>query len=595
MIQTILIVLVAVVVLIVIIAVLALRYLRADDSDTFDDIPDEPRPARRPAQQDRERRPAVPGRRPRQPEQVTEVWAADRPTRTPDARVPSGFRDRDTGGRPTGPQRAVSQPTARREAAVSRPVRASARPDGPDSVTSSWDSLSDVDYWAELAADKPEITPATGGTAGASRPGGEPVSDIRPGVGRPAARDDRTDSGQLPNRKRHHLSRASQPSQPSQPSRLVGAPSARAAESSQTEQIDVRGAQAATARFTSDPAASMPDGLSRHGQSRHATSQRPDAPAAQQRQRPSGAQRSAGPRQPQLAQAALPSYQSRPPAPAAPPYPNGHGHDPADNDPLTSPSFPAINAADSRSYRTRRSGGDSQPGTSGQHARPAADQGATSHQFIDYSSAPRRAASQPGGYPVQPIGTSGQPAAQAAGHQSPAAPAANPYGSYVSQPQPVYSEAASPQTGYSSAGYPETPAPTLATAAYSGYPAGQQPASVGWYAAPAIASGSPQAAAQPLGQPADGYLPAAGLGGNGLGGGSHVMNGSPARGYAGIDYSSIRYDDPVYPDAQGALPGYRSAGRHTTPQYDQHGYRTADPSSGQDGYGAYPGYGNGGR
>lgn len=577
MIQTILIVLVAVVVLIVIIAVLALRYLRADDSDTFDDIPDEPRPARRPADQDRERPPAQPERRPRQPEQVTEAWAADRPARAPDTRASSGFRDRDTGPRPAGRQRVASQPAARRETAGSRPVRASSRPDGPESVTSSWDSLSDVDYWAELAADKPEITPAIGGMAAKGRRGDEPVSDIRSASGRPAARDD---SGQLPIRKRH------QPSRPSQPSRPVPA---RTTDAGQTEQIDLRTAQSATARFNGDAAASSPEHLGRHSQPRPATSQRPDGPATQhQPQRPSGAQRPAGRRQ--SAPAPQSTHQSRPAAPVAPPYPNGNGngHGLLDDDPLTSPSFPAVNTSDSRSYRTRR-------GNSGQHARPAAGQGASSHQFIDYSSAPRRTPSQPDGYPAQsaanPAGTPGQPAAQAPKHQSPAAPAANPYGSYV-EPQPTYSEGARPANGYSSHAYPETPAPSFAAAAYSGYAVGQQATSASWYGPPAIASGSP--AAQPLGQPAEGYLPAAGLGGTGLGGGSHVPNGSSARGYAGIDYSSIRYDDPVYPEAQGPLAGYGSAGQHAG-HYEQQGYSTPDPGAGQDAYRAHPGYGTGGR
>ena len=580
MIQTILIVLVAVVVLIVIIAVLALRYLRADDSDTFDEMPDEPRPARRPADQDRERPRTAPGRRSRQPEQVTEVWAAERPARAPDNRVPSGFRDRDSEPRTTGPQRAAAQATARREAAGSRPVRANSRPDGPESATSSWDSLSDVDYWAELAADKPEITPAAAGKAAASRPGNEPPSDIRPAAGRPAARGDRADSGQLPVRRRQ------QPSRPTQPSRLAGAPSMRLADASQTEQIDVRAAQAAPTRVNGDLAASVSDGPGRQRLSRHGSGQRPDAPAAQQPGRPSGAQRSAGPRQSQPALGAQPAHQSRPQAPAAPPYPNGHGNGAGDNDPLTSPSFPAINAADSRSYRTRRSGAAGQ-GNSGQHNRPAPSQDTTSHQFIDYSSAPRRTASRADGYPAQP-------AAQAAEHQPPAAPAANPYGSYVSQPQPAYSETARSQPGYSPAELPPAPAPSLAAAAYSGYPSGQQAASAGWYAAQSVATGGPQAAAQPLGQPADGYLPAAGIGGNGGNGGSHALNGAPTRGYAGIDYSSIRYDDPVYPDAQGALPGYGSPGRHTA-QYDQQGHGSPDPSSSHDGYGAYPGYGTGGR
>jgi hypothetical protein len=195
-----------------------------------------------------------------------------------------------------------------------------------------------------------------------------------------------------------------------------------------------------------------------------------------------------------------------------------------------------------------------------------------------------------------PAGTPAQPAATAAGHEPPAAPAANPYGSYVSQPPPAnYSDAARRQNGYPSAGYPETPAPSLAAAAYSGQAVGQHTASAGWYAAAAaIAPGSPQMAAQPLGQPADGYLPAAGMGGNGLNGSSHAVNGSPARGYAGIDYSSLRYDDLDYPDAAEGPRGYGSAGQHAA-QYEQQGYRAADPGAAQDAYRGYPGYGTGGR
>ena len=611
MIQTILIVLVAVVVLIVIIAVLALRYLRADDSDTFDDIPDEPRQSRRLPELDRERRLTPPGRRPRQPEQVTEAWAAARPARTPDARVPAGYPDRDPAARQTGPQRAAAP---RRSPSAPRPARATARPDGPDTATGSWDSLSDVDYWAELAADKPEVTPPDSRTASGARRGPEaasdirpaaarrapeptsdirpatarrapePTPDIRPAAGRPGGR---ADSGQFPVPGR-------QSSRPSQPSRMAGAPSARATDTGQTQQIDVRASQPVAARYNGDPAVSSPDVLGRHSQPRPAMSQRPDTAAAQpQRQRPAGSQRPASPRQAPVtpaAPAALPGYDSRPPAPTAAPYSNGHGRGRGDDDPLTSPSFPAITTSDSRSYRTQRS-------SSGQHTRPPAAQG-TGHQYIDYSSAPRRAASQPDGYPVQqaapPAEAPAQPAtSRRARHRSPAAPAAsaappaapptnpaaNPYGSYVSdQPQPGYSEPSVPQSGYASAGYPEMPAPSLAGAAYSGYAAGQQAGSAGWNG----------------GQPTEGYLPAAGSGGTGRGGGSHAHNGSQSRGYAGIDYGSLRYDDPVYPDAAGALPGNGSAGQHAT-QYDQQGYGTPDPGSGPDAYQAYPGYGARGR
>jgi hypothetical protein len=568
MIQTILIVLVAVVVLIVIIAVLALRYLRADDSDSFDDVPDEPRPARRPAEPDRERVAAPSGRRPRQPEQVTEAWAADRPTRSPDTSGPAGVRDRDTAARRTGPQRAAGAPAVRRDAPSSRPARVGARPDGPDASTSSWDALSDVDYWAELAADKPEITPAAGTPVSTRRHGSEPVSDLRPAAGRSAGRQD---SGDLPSRERHQQSsRPAQPPQLPQPPRPVGASPARTADARHTEQIDLRPAQPATARYNGDGAASSPDVPGRHGKLRHPTSQRP-----------SGGQRQAGPRQAPSAPAAQPAYQSPPPAPAGHAALNGNGRGPADDDPLTSPSFPAVHAADSRSYRTRRSSEPSQAGASGPHARPAAPQGTTSHQFIEYSSAPRRTASQPNGYPEQQTGTRGQPAAQPPGPQPQAAQAANPYGSYVSQPQPAHSDSGA-QNGYSSAGYPEAPAPSLAAAAYSGHAAGQQSAAAGWYAGAPVAATSAQ--------PTDGYLPADGLGGNGRRGGSHARNGSQTRGYAGIDYTSLRYDDPVYPDEPAALPGYGASGQHAA-QPDQRGY--AGPDSGQDGYPAYPGYGTG--
>jgi hypothetical protein len=64
---------------------------------------------------------------------------------------------------------------------------------------------------------------------------------------------------------------------------------------------------------------------------------------------------------------------------------------PLDDDPLTSPSFPAINTADSRSYRARR--------PSGSHSGP-----------------------QTGPQPSSPV--------------------ANPYGSYVSAPQPAFQQSA---------------------------------------------------------------------------------------------------------------------------------------------------------
>jgi hypothetical protein len=461
MINTILEVLVAVVVLIVIIAVLALRYLRADDSGTFDDIPDEPPRARRSAEPEHDQVPVSAERRPRQPEPATAARAADRPAVS--ERRSSGYRDRDsrdTDTRGTGPQVGRS----RRDGAGARPVRA-ARPADADSVTSSWDSLSDVDYWTELAADKPSASTAAGKSA-AGRARGEQHPDSRPpAAARPASRPDQ---GQLPVRQ---LQRA----------RGAGSPQVRPADQGQTEQFDVRAAQR-LGRYGGEAPSQSPDQLGRRGAGGRRT---PSAPRPAAARRPDASQRpSTGPRPVQ------------PPAQSAPP--NGHGRlpGPGDDDPLTSPSFPAINASDSRSYRTRRSASRQQgvaASSQQPNGRPGGQAGFSgSDQFTQYQTAPDRAISRPDGYPVQPPGMATpvsmqQPAAQAppwpAASAQPTAPAANPYGSYVSAPQQAYAE-----PGYQQADSMSTPAPGVDAAVYNGgYPTGPQVASSnGWYGAPAV-------------------------------------------------------------------------------------------------------------
>ena len=118
-----------------------------------------------------------------------------------------------------------------------------------------------------------------------------------------------------------------------------------------------------------------------------------------------------------------------------------------DDDPLTSPSFPAITTSDSRSYRTR-SRSSSQPSNGG--GRGSGGYGDPARQLPGY---PDHSTSAPNGYPVQPAATAGGHVAA----QSPV-PAANPYGSYVSAPQP---------------GYPEPASTHLDSAAYgTGYAAG---------------------------------------------------------------------------------------------------------------------------
>jgi len=204
-----------------------------------------------------------------------------------------------------------------------------------------------------------------------------------------------------------------------------------------------------------------------------------------------------------------------------------------DDDPLTSPSFPAINASDSRSYRSRRS--------SGAHSVPQTGQ--------------QPATGRPNGYPDP---TTEYPV-PAHGGQPQQTPAANPYGSYVSASQPAYQDVAP--------SLPEAPA-------YGGsYGNGVQP------------DGSWYGGANP------GYPPTNGNGHNGNG------QGYPARGqhqlqssYGAIDYQTPPYQDQEYGSAPSAAGG--NAAQHPPAgQFDERGYGVPDLAYGQDGYQAYPGYG----
>jgi hypothetical protein len=180
-------------------------------------------------------------------------------------------------------------------------------------------------------------------------------------------------------------------------------------------------------------------------------------------------------------------------------------------------------------------------------------------------------------------------AAQAAAQTPPtappsssSAPAANPYGSFVSE---------SPTQQHPS--YPDIAAASRNTTDYPGYSTTSQPAAgKGRHSARGLGNGGA------AGSAADGYLPAATFGaggpasnGNGQG---HSHNGSSPGGYAGIDYGSLRYDDPLSPDGDGSgLVGHaapRRPGKHYDPAYGG-----SDPGYGQDGYQGYTGYGAGER
>jgi hypothetical protein len=382
------------------------------------------------------------------------------------------------------------------------------RGDGPD-----WDAMSDVDYWTELAADKPfngdmPATPAaparpTAGRRSADQGAGSRSSS--PGRGEPG--------GQLPSRPRQPRPAPASVDPAHAPGRYAAEPA--------TESI------AALARLANQPPASQPP-ASQPRSSPPTSRQRPMSPP------PISQPRSAPP------PISQPHQQVRP-LPA-----------PLDDDPLTSPSFPAINTSDSRSYRTSRPSdgrsSDTQPGV-----RPAAAYNEPTQQFTAYPQAPARANgappsrypeqapagpnSAPGGYPVQP-------AAPAA----PAAPAGNPYGSFVSQPP------ARQDPGY---------------AAYGSQPA---PGADGWYS------------------PSGGYLPADPVPNGSFAGGGATNGGIPNGGVTNGG-GAYGYDQPAYPDLQAEAAYHQPA--YQAVQYDQAGYGAQDAAYGRDAYQGYNGYGTG--
>jgi hypothetical protein len=505
MIKTILICLVAVVVIIIVIGVLFRLFLRADDSDSFDALPGEPRrPSRHPddtrlPDDTRVREAAVRepvGREPlaaattarRQrprPDAADQSWAGDRAPRSPDDRRQPGYRDRGSQDQPQGPDRRNGHdsgpgrpvPAAARAAKPSRPAEAAI-------PSSKWDKMSDVDYWAELASEKPLTAtgaPAESSAATSRRRKPEPVADARPaGRGEPAPH--------LPVRPRSGRTAATSGPRPTD----YGQPPA----------TGPRPAHA-PGRYAggNEPATQSIAALARLG------SQPPVPPPAAQ---PAASQ---------------PGRRARPVQP-----------EPLDDDPLTSPSFPAINASDSRSYRTSRP--DTQPG----RIPPAAAYNEPTQQFNTYQAANDRPASPPNGYPVQS-----------------SAPAGNPYGSFVTQPATSYQ-----------------PAPVGADMV-PGYrsqdPGYGQPAlgDNGWYSPGGQGAGAAQVPLPAFSPAPPGYL----------GSDQPAPGQDPASYQAG--YQAGQPETVSYPP-----PGYAGA------QYDQRGYGPQEDGYSADGYQGYPGYGTGG-
>ena len=546
-----------------------------------------------------------------------------------------------------------------------RPAAASARSgrgkggDGPD-----WDSMSDIDYWTELASDKPLTTTAQPAGPTAARPGQDAPPDpradrgSRPGLGG----DGRADTGPWPAGARSGASHAGGSSRggsalpddstallprrhaPTGPSPVL--PAARAgAAAANADSLPSRGgrsaAQAARAaapgRDTGRPAADPGSRGATYPNGR-------GGPAA-------GSGLSARGQDPRAQDASL-SALARLGTPSGGP---GGRQAPLDDDPLTSPSFPAIRSDDSRSYRRTDSpagGGRGSSGSNGSRGPAgygAPGNGATSNgagasgngippaQTAAYPTMSRpggpdprsapapgyesaRSASRPasweGGYGQQPPGgavnggavnggavngtgngtgpNSYRPAAPAAGYQGyPEQPSSPPSGN------PYGSYVSAPADSYQASrpsgdgGYGSY-VNSAETQAYAQPPAAQAP----MHAAPVYENGAPGGTAYPA---AGG--PAAGYGASWPGGTGYPGQGSAPAGYQGGS-----------PGEPGYAAGHNGNGQHgnghngnghngaghisSAGPYDHQSYLPPEGSGAapdQGGYGGHDaGYGSGG-
>jgi len=492
-----------------------------------------------------------------------------------DARTAAGTRDTVGSDRDERDRRPVSRSAPRQDggrkngtagdrdellpAIKPRQGRSKRDADG-DWPSNEWDELSDVDYWAELAADRP-----LNATLPAEQQRRQDRSGSRTDASVPGARSDRDRA--RPGREARQRDAALQPDQALVP---------------------------VTGRKIDQAPADGNDDLMRSG-SRRATLGRTE-------------QLHAVPQGPGFGRDGLPAR---------------HGMR-ADDDPLTSPSFPRIAADDSRSYgRARRAAAD--------ESHPSGP--APAGRVLDGST-------QPHSYPA-PAAHVAQPAANGADYLGVGAeyarPAADPYGSLpTSSTVPSYPiPAADGAGGYqgSAAGYPMPASPMPAS--YSGtgrYPAPADPGQSGYqvpggsspgsylpaaaagpggYGGESVVRGSYQPPAQdpasfgPLGPDSGGYhSPLSGFSGDGLG------DYAPAAATASYaypadmaDYRADRADLPggypqpaAQPSAPYADPGSVSA-PHPQPDssylggaYGGHesGFHSSLPARSEAGYPVYP-------
>ncbi|HEX4660816.1 MAG TPA: hypothetical protein VH307_25775 [Streptosporangiaceae bacterium] len=521
------IVLAAVIVVILVIVIIAVRSMRAEDPEEFADGPGGRGPSRGSRDVRYERHPA-PGGRSGRPAQ-RQAGGTGRPagasagrgfderrdqrSRGYDQRMQDGRGSGRNGDGRRGDGRTQRRSEESQAPASVRQARSRRSGDSSEWDSSEWEKLSDVDYWAELAADKPLTTTA------------QPAAQARP----------------APDRDTQALARRGPAAGP--PPRQDPATGLPVRGRPQGAEADLTVAAAARTDFTPAP---VPLGGTRD-------QLRPVAEAPGE----VGLSRQGDP-------ASLPGLSS--PAPA---MPQGRPRIYPDDDPLTSPSFPRIPAADSRSYRNGRA--DTPPRGSSAPVPYLA----TTQQFASYGSpgpdypgngSRDTSLTNPNGYRPDPLLSRDPypaPADPPPARPAPAAPAAagNPYGSYVT-----------PDSQATVSGYGE----------YSG------------------------AHSRPAGNGHESYLPAESRqpAGNGYWHDQPSLSGSIA------DPATASYLDGSrqYPDPLGAAshradygsghPAHDPAGyppsSYPAVPHDPAGYAPLDPY-GPDGYGGYPGYGAAGR
>jgi hypothetical protein len=476
------------------------------------------------------------------------------------APVPSGSEERRRNGK--GPQRRPE------------PGQARSRRSGDSSEwdSSEWEKLSDVDYWAELASDKPLTTTA------------QPAGQARPG--RPPRADREADPAAV---------RAPRPA------------SAGSAEAGLAEAGPAGAVPAGAPRR--DPVTGLPvRGAPRPADAELATSAIPDAygradyaaapvsaVAAEDQLRPL-----AEPRLP-LPPHVGPDGPPRPARGAPPDRPPAH----LDDDPLTSPSFPRIPASDSRSYHNGRTSTPAQGSRVPERYLPATEQFTSYGSPVSQRAARHTAPGDVGGDTDRTNPNSYLPDPLLNGHSYPASNG-NPYPAANGDSYPVANGDSYPAANGDSyparaAAAPSAPPPPAPAPA----PAPSAPATSGNPYGSYVTSDSQDTALSYGDYPA--------LPGNGHG--SYLP--SPVAGSTGRHSGTYRQQPtapasvPRYPDGPVRARGRHGAGaqaadyRNGYGQQDQAsslpngypagsrdpaGYGLQDPY-GQDGYGGYPEYG----